>query len=461
MKQERLITFFTWLCCLSVCLCCSRSQVAHSAPPRNVIFFIGDGMGFEHVKAAGMYANGQEGTLSFENFAYQGQLTTHPADFSITDSAAAATAIATGEKVNNGVISVALPGDGLELQTLLEYFKAQGKMTGLLSTAYISHATPAAFGAHEPSRNNYTQIVNDYFSQTRPNLLLGGANSSVSGMTEAKAQGAGYTVLSDRAGLEALDTNIYTDQDNTFISGQFPGPDSHMPYEYSQSGEYADLPHLAEMTATALDILDNDADGFFLMVEGGRIDHAAHDNRIEDVVFETVAFDEAVRQAIDWAAGRSDTLIVVTADHETGGLTVLQSNGQGTFPTVSFSSSGHTAANVPIYAWGLNAQIIQPVTDNTELFAIAIAVPGDATGDGFVGADDLVAILRSWGQSGASRGDGDLTGDGFVGADDYVQVLSYWGTAPPPEATPEPASLGMLLLCGLAVLRRSTTGRIS
>lgn len=454
MNKRQLPDWLICVCCLLFCLCCSTGNTAKSAPLKNVIFLIGDGMGFEHVKAAGMYANGQEGTLSFESFPYQDQLTTYPADMPITDSAAAATAIATGQKVNNGVISVALPGQGQELQTLLELFKDQGKVTGLLTTTFISHATPAAFGAHEPSRNNYSEIVDDYLTQTRPNLLFGGTNNSGQAMTQTRAENAGYSVVTDRASLQALDTGLYTDQSNTFISGQFPGPSGHMPYEYTDAAEYATLPHLAEMTTVALDILDNDPDGFFLMVEGGRIDHAAHSNNLEDDVFETIAFADAVQQVIDWAAGRTDTLIVVTADHETGGLTVLQNNLQGNFPTVSWSTTDHTAANVPLYTWGANAELIKPVTDNTELFALATAVPGDVTGEGFVGADDLVAILSNWGISDAERSQGDLTGDGFVGADDYVQVLTYWGTSPAPEPLPEPASLGLLFVAGLALLRR-------
>ena len=122
-----------------------------AAPPKNVVILIGDGMGFEQVKAAGIYANGAAGTLSFESLPYQADCTTYSANSSITDSAASATAIATGHKVNNGVIILATPGDNSELETLLEYFKARNKSTGLVTTTYVSHATPAGFGAHESS----------------------------------------------------------------------------------------------------------------------------------------------------------------------------------------------------------------------------------------------------------------------------------------------------------------------
>jgi len=120
------------------------------AMPTNVILFIGDGMGYNQVAAAGLYAHGASGTLSFEAFPNQAQVTTHSADSAITDSAASATAMATGRKANNGVISVAYPGDGHELPTVLEHAAAAGKATGLVTTTDISHATPAAFAAHEP-----------------------------------------------------------------------------------------------------------------------------------------------------------------------------------------------------------------------------------------------------------------------------------------------------------------------
>jgi alkaline phosphatase len=276
-----------------------------AAMPSSVILFIGDGMGAGQVAAAGLYAGG---ALSFEAFPYQGQVTTYSASSAITDSAAAATAMATGRKVNNGVISTAIPGDGAELRTVLEKAADAGKSTGLVTTTSITHATPAAFAAHEPSRSNNAQIAQDYLTQTQPNVLLGG-NGFMSGATAA-----GYTVVSDAAGLQALDTD-----NTTFVSGQFAGGD--MTYELDRAPTTTQ-PHLSDMTAVALDMLDNDPDGFFLMVEGGRIDHAAHANDIERTVQEVLEFSRAVETAMDWIATSAalETLVLVTADHETGGL---------------------------------------------------------------------------------------------------------------------------------------------
>ena len=324
---------------------------------KNVIFCIGDGMGFEKVKAAGMYAHGEAGTLSFEAFPYQGEVTTHSADSSMTDSAAAATALATGFKVNNGVLSTALPGDGRELYTLLECFRDQGKRTGLVSTTFITHATPAAFGAHNPARSNLAEIAVDYLNYTQPNVLFGGGGN---GISAAAAEAANYTVVTDRQGLLALDKENLSQ-----ASGQFG--ETNLPYEYDGLG---DLPHLSEMATTALDILDREPGGFFLMIEGGRIDHAGHSNDIERNVCETIEFSNTLRVVMDWCQGRDDTLIIVTADHETGGLRVLENNGVGNFPAVSWSTGGHTSTNVPVYSWGCNAQRVGGVMDNTDLFHV-------------------------------------------------------------------------------------------
>jgi alkaline phosphatase len=176
------------------------SPASESSVPKNVVLLIGDGMGFEQVKAGGMYAHGAPGTLPFEAFPHRAEMTTHSADSPVTDSAAAATALATGRKVNNGVVSVAHPGGGGELKTLLEHFGDRGRGTGLVTTADVTHATPAAFGAHRPSRNDLSGIFADYLNVTRPNVLFGGAGD---GTPAASFAEAGYALVTDRAGIRA------------------------------------------------------------------------------------------------------------------------------------------------------------------------------------------------------------------------------------------------------------------
>ena len=325
---------------------------------KNVILFIGDGMGPEHVKAAGMYLGGPGGTLSFEAFPFRGSVATANAEGGVTDSAAAATAMATGVKVHNMVISVASPGDGSPLTTALELFKTAGRSTGLVTTSYISDATPAAFGAHRASRTDYAGIDDDYLVRSRPNVLFGGGKF----LTPADALGAGYAVVRDRAEVLALDTET---QDR--VAGLF-GTDS-LPYERDGYGE---LPRLPEMTGIALRILDNNPKGFFLMVEGGRIDHASHANDLERAVVETIALSQAVAIAVDWAAIRGDTLIVVTADHETGGLRVLGDAAAGHVPAVSWGGTRHTGTRVPAYAKGIGAERVSGMIENTDIFRIIV-----------------------------------------------------------------------------------------
>jgi len=344
---------------LTACASLSEKQ-SDSSSLKHVIILIGDGMGFEQIKAAGLYLNGKGNSLTMETFPYQAELKTASANSPITDSAAAATAIATGVKVNNSVISVQIPGDYKELETALEYHKARQRRTGLVTTTFITHATPAAFGSHTYSRKNFSEIASDYLNESLPNILFGGINKG--GITKEAATTAGYTVVTDLKSLQTLDTDKVE-----YVSGQFGK--GHMPYEFDGVG---DLPHLSQMTSKALDILDNDPDGFFLVVEGGKIDHSGHSNDIEKNIREIEEFDKAVQTVLEWASERKDTLIIVTADHETGGLKVISENGVGKTPTVSWSTEEHTAANVPIYAWGYGAEKIRGVMENTDLFPILI-----------------------------------------------------------------------------------------
>ena len=331
----------------------------HPAPvgaAKNVILFIGDGMGFEQVKAAGMFATGRPGTLSFESFPFRGSVNTGNADGKGTDSAAAATAMSTGVKVGNGVISMAFPGDAAPLETALERFQASGKSTGLVTTTIITHATPAAFGAHEPNRYNYSDIAADYLNDSRPNVLMGGSIY----LTADAAKNARYTVVTDRDGLQGLDT-----ESEVLVSGLFGSGD--MPYEVDGLDGF---PHLSEMTLAALQILDNDPDGFFLLVEGGLIDHACHANDIERAVGETIEFSRAVSVAVAWSEGHPDTLLIVTADHETGGLQVLANNGAGNLPSVTWGTTGHSPVPVPVSARGIGAESVSGTMENTDIFLL-------------------------------------------------------------------------------------------
>ena len=284
---------------------------------------------------------------------------TASADNAVTDSAAGATAMATGVKVGNGVISRALPGDGAYLETIVQRSKMEGRSVGLVTTSHLTHATPAGFGAHARNRGDFQDIAAWYLHGTRPEVLLGGGGHALDPTAAARM---GYTVVRSRAARPKLDPAITPRVCGLFGQG-------HMPYEHDGLGTY---PHLSEMTRVALSFLERDPDGFFLMVEGARIDHAGHANDIDRMVPEVVELARAVEVALTWAEGRDDTLILVTSDHETGGLSVQAARGAGEVPEVTWSTTGHTGVRVPIYAWGPGAERVTGVIDNTDIYRIMV-----------------------------------------------------------------------------------------
>ncbi|MFP4054545.1 MAG: alkaline phosphatase [Phycisphaerae bacterium] len=337
----------------------------NSADPA-VILMIGDGMGFEQLDAASLFAYGRKGKLTLQQLPVRGDVATHPAEGkkTVTDSAAAGTAIATGVKVRNGVLSLRIPGNGERLETLLEIASDRGLRTGLVSTTHLTHATPAAFGAHVVRRDHYDDIAEDLLNRSRPDLLLGGGGK---GLKPDDAESAGYAVALTRRGLQRI---AERSKRPARVAGLFG--EGHMPYEYEYAmrinSGYDRLPHLSEMTAFALEHLSAEESGFFLMVESGRIDHAGHTNHVHNNVMETLEFDNAVRTVLKWAAGRENVLVVVTSDHETGGMKVTGKTALGVWPEVSWASKGHTGVNVPLYATGPGARAFVGSMDNTDIF---------------------------------------------------------------------------------------------
>lgn len=287
---------------------------ADDGKAKNVILLIGDGMGYAHVTAARL-AQGKK--LHMDQIKTTGTMTTASANSIVTDSAAAGTAMATGFKTNNGMISVT--PDGKSLKTILEAAREKAKATGLVSTTRITHATPAVFAAHVPDRDDETTIA-DQMLKADVDVLLGGGKSyfvpeSAGGKRKdnrdltAEAKTRGYTVVSTKDELAAVNGGK--------VLGLFNK--SHLNYEVDR--DLTKEPSLAEMTTKAISLLDKNK-GFFLMVEGGRIDHAAHANDPAGVYGDTLAFDTAVNVALDYAEKNKDTMVIVTADHETGGLII-------------------------------------------------------------------------------------------------------------------------------------------
>ncbi|HMB93663.1 MAG TPA: alkaline phosphatase [Rhodothermales bacterium] len=298
----------------------TRAQpTGDTARPHNVILFVSDGCGPASFTLARDFLRYKHGTehLAIDDLLV-GSIHTYATDNRVTDSAAGATAFACGVKTYNGAIAV--DTTKAPVATLLEAAEAQGMATGLVATSRITHATPASFAAHVPSRSMEAEIAAQELAHGVEVLLGGGLGYflplDAGGWREdgrnllTEAEKAGYQVVQDRAGFDATT--------QAPVLGLFAN--SHMDYEIDR--DPAEQPSLAEMTVKAIDLLKDDPDGFFLMVEGSRIDHAGHANDAAAHLHDILAFDEAIAAARAFAETDDQTLIVSTSDHETGGLSL-------------------------------------------------------------------------------------------------------------------------------------------
>jgi len=379
---------------------------------KNVILLIGDGMGFPQLTAARIdkanenlseYAQIE---LFMDGMEQTGYVSVYSANAFVTDSAPASTAMATGNKTNNGVISqdaAAIQGkkDGQNMTTILEMAEKAGLSTGVITTTRITHATPAAFYSHVDNRDNESEIA-DQLLQSNIEVILGGGLQYFLGKNNTDPTGKegkreddrnllddfasrGYVSVYNGSAFEKVDAKK-TDK----LLGLFES--SHMQYEVERRSSESPDPSLAQMTGKAISILSKNQKGFFLMIEGGRIDHAGHERNLSKNIADTLAFDDAVKEALDFAANDKHTLVIVTADHECGGLVLQPENletyeagaidpifASGTTKTqgprydfiTEMEEATHTAVDVPIMASGPGSEkVSQGRIDNTEIFAI-------------------------------------------------------------------------------------------
>lgn len=319
---------------------------------KNIIFFIGDGMGVAHVNAAIM-RSGEK--INMAKCPVSGFATTYSLTSKITDSAAAGTALATGNKTTNGIIAQDTLGN--DYKSILKIVEEQGLSTGLVSTSAFTHATPASFFANNPSRSNYEAIAAD-FLKTDIDVLIGGGYVHLANRKDSvnyidSLRNRNYQVALDMEEMRAV-------KDGKLAALLY---DVHSPKYSEGRGEM-----LPESTAKALEILSMNKKGFFLMVEGSQIDWGGHDNDAEYVTSETLDFDRAIGVALEFQKTHPNTLIVVTADHETGGITFPSPKGNYSQDTVVFSTKGHTGIMVPVFASGPGAEEFSGIFDNTEFF---------------------------------------------------------------------------------------------
>lgn len=335
------------------------SSASWAAAPRNVILMIGDGMGFPQVTLARL-SLAEGATLAMDSMKYGGSAKTHSANATVTDSAAGGTALATGYKTNNGMI--ATTPDGKAVQTILEAAQTRKKSTGLLTTVTITHATPASFGAHVDARADEAGIAPQYLERRIDVLMGGGRYYFMPKSQEGSKRADERDLLAEAKQLGYAVTNT-PEEMRAVKSGKLLGL-----FQLSSLSAVAPDPPLAEMTAKAIELLSQNKNGFFLMVEGGQIDWRAHDNDAAGTIKHMMDFDAAVAKALEFARRKGDTLVIVTADHETGGLTIIYPDkDSGDKFKCAWSTKGHSGCTVPVLAEGPGAELFGGTMDNTDI----------------------------------------------------------------------------------------------
>jgi alkaline phosphatase len=342
---------------------CGEKPSRSSSPRvKNIILMVGDGMGLAQLSALSLAQN--DNPMNMERASASGFVKTHSANNRVTDSAAAATAYSTGQKTNNGNLGV--DPTGAHLETILEKAEAQGLVTGLVATTLIQHATPAAFYAHTTDRNDYEAIALALLSADIDVAIGGGMkylrNRADGRNLAAELEQKNYVVTDS---LEALEDITKGQVIALYDEEAIPS--------YVRSGR--DPMMLARNTSKALEILTANtprgAGGFFLRVEGSWIDSAGHGNDSEMLIDEMTDFDNAVGTAFDYADSHPGTLVIVLADHETGGLTLPSGKTNFLLPDsgveLNWNTTGHTATMVPMLAYGAHAELLNGIIDNTAI----------------------------------------------------------------------------------------------
>jgi len=401
---------------------------------KNVILLISDGWGYNQILATDYYNDGKAGTQRYEKFPTKLAMSTYSVGsynpetiwdsfdtFKVkpTDSAAAGTAMSTGEKTYDAAIGVDLEAENLV--HIFSDFEAFGKATGVVSSVQFSHATPASFVAHNASRNNYSAIANEMLKESAADVIIGAGHPFYDNNGTYKSS-PNYSYVGGESTWNALlDGSLETaDADGDMIADKWELIQLKTEFEELQTGDapnrllgipqvattlqqsrggngkadaYAvplntDVPTLEVMTNVALNVLDNDEDGFFLMVEGGAIDWAGHANQSGRMIEEQTDFNDTVDAVCDWVeknSNWSETLVIVTGDHETGYLTGTEgvydkvvNQGVGMMPIMAWNSGDHTNQLIPFFAKGAGAELFKKLAneqdpvrgaylDNTEL----------------------------------------------------------------------------------------------
>jgi alkaline phosphatase len=331
---------------------CSTSLFAQNKP-KNILFLVGDGMGVSQIYA-GLTAN--KGHLNLEQFKVIGFHRNQASDNYVTDSAAGATAFATGKQTYNGAIGL----DSLKQPSvsLLELAEQKGLSTGLVSTCDITDATPASFIAHQFKRAMHEEIATD-FLKTDVDVVIGGGRKYFEARQDKQnlldtLRKKNYTVLGDITSMESIHRgkliNLYAVEN---------------PIKISEGRGDA----LLKSTQKAIELLSQNNKGFFALIEGSQIDWGGHANDAPYAIAEMIDFDKSIGYVLEFARKNKETLVIVTADHETGGMALMGGDMKTGVVKAAFTTKGHTGQMIPVFAFGPGAENFAGIYHNYDLFS--------------------------------------------------------------------------------------------
>jgi len=327
-------------------------QDSHPAIVKNIILMIGDGMGVSQLYA-GMTVN--KTPLNIERIKNIGFSKTYSASDYITDSGASGTAMATGKKTYNKAIGV--DADTLPAKTILEYGEENDKSTGLIATSYITHATPASFISHQKNRHEYEEIAAD-FLKTDIDVFIGGGLKHFNqrkdnlDLTEQLIE-KGYDVILSKDSI----SKSYSEKIAGLLYKEHPP-------KYSEGRDNM----LQVSSLKALEILNSNNNGFFLMIEGSQIDWGGPDKDGEYIVDELLDFDRTIGEVLDFAKKEGNTLVIITADHETGGMGLNGGDIKNGKVKAAYTTGDHTGVMVPVFAFGPGSENFRGIYENTDIF---------------------------------------------------------------------------------------------
>lgn len=331
---------------------CNAVTETQPKSPKNIILMIGDGMGTSQLYSA-YIAN--KGHLSVERCKYSGFALTYCANDLITGSGAAGTALATGFKTNRKMIG--MTPDGKEPLSILKHAEQHQKTTGMVVACAVTHATPASFIANDTLRYNYEEIAYD-FLKTDIDVFIGG------GLDHFTKREDGLNLVDS---LLARDYQMaYSMEDVKALSnGKIAGflYNEHPPSYLNGRGDM-----LKTGSLKAIELLSKNENGFFMMIEGSQIDWAGHDKSSDTLVSEVLDFDRTIDAVLDFAEQDGETLVIITADHETGGYSINRGNLKDGLVDGSFTTDEHTAVMVPVFAFGPGAEAFTGIMENTDIF---------------------------------------------------------------------------------------------